>query len=223
MEKHEHNHNDPHRHEHDHEHGHGHSHGVVDASIVRSKQGVKAVSLSLAVLFITGLLQVGVFAFSNSVALLADLVHNFGDALTAVPLGLAFFLQSKRGEKWAGYFVVLLILISALVAGYESILRFIDPVEPSHLWALAAAGLIGFIGNEIAAVIRKRAGKKLNSPALIADGDHARVDGLVSLGVVASAALVALGLSVADPLIGLGITALILRITWQSWQTITSR
>lgn len=220
MEKHHH-HNDPHGH--GHEHGHGHSHGLVDASIVRSKQGVKAVSLSLVVLFITGLLQVGVFAFSNSVALLADLVHNFGDALTAVPLGLAFFLQSQRGEKWAGYFVVLLILISALVAGYESIMRFINPVEPSYLWALAVAGFIGFCGNEIAAVIRKRAGKKLNSPALIADGDHAHVDGLVSLGVVASAALVALGLSVADPLIGLAITALILRITWQSWQTINSR
>lgn len=229
-----HDHNGSHQHRHDghrhhnhdedrHAYEHGHSHGLVDPIIVRSTEGVKAVSLSLLVLFITGILQVGVFMFSNSVALLADLIHNFGDALTAVPLGLAFFLRSTRGEKWAGYFVVLLILISALVAGYEVVVRFINPVTPSHLWALAIAGIIGFLGNEIAAVIRKRTGKKLNSPALVADGDHARVDGLVSLGVVASAALVALGLSVADPLIGLAITVLILQITWQSWRTITSR
>ncbi|MHB1086660.1 MAG: cation diffusion facilitator family transporter [Minisyncoccota bacterium] len=208
------------RDDHHHGHEHGHSHGLVDASIVRSKEGVKAVSLSLLALFITAGIQVGVFMYSNSVALLADLIHNFGDALTAVPLGLAFFFRSVRGEKWAGYFVILLILISALVAGYETIIRFINPVAPTHLWALAIAGLIGFLGNELAAIVRTRAGKRLKSPALIADGNHAHVDGLVSLGVVASAGFVALGLSVADPLIGLAITVLILRITWQSWRAI---
>lgn len=222
MEKHTHTHDEPHHHEDEHGGVHGHSHGLVDPSIVRSKQGVEAVSFSLAVLFVTGLLQVGIFVLSNSVALFADLIHNFGDALTALPLGVAFFMRSPRGEKWAGYFVVLVIFVSALVAGYESIQRFINPVEPTHLWALALAGLIGFLGNELAARIRTSAGKKLNSPALIADGNHARVDGFVSLGVVASAAFVGAGLSVADPLIGLIITSILLQITWQSWRTISA-
>ena len=202
--------------------GHGHTHGRVDPSIVRSKEGVKAVSLSLLVLFITALIQVAIYFYSNSVALLADTIHNFGDALTAIPLGLAFFFRSVKGEKWAGYFVVGLILVSALVAGYDSILRFISPETPTHLWALALAGGIGYIGNEIASIIRKRAGKKLNSPALVADGDHARVDALTSLGVVLSAILVGLGISIADPFIGLIITGLIIRISWQSWRTITN-
>lgn len=210
-------------HHHQHANKHDHSHGLVDPSIVRSKEGVRAVSFSLLVLFVTAGLQVFIYLYSNSVALLADLVHNFGDALTAVPLGLAFFLRSVRGEKWAGYFVVFLILVSALVAGYESILRFFFPVAPTHLWALAIAGGIGFLGNEIAAIIRTRAGKRLGSPALIADGHHAHVDSLVSLGVIASALLVALGLSIADPLVGVAITVLILRITWQSWQTIRTK
>lgn len=222
MEKHEHHHEHPHAHKDGHVHEHGHAHGLVDPSIVRSRQGIEAVSISLAVLFITSMLQGGIFFFTNSVALLADLIHNFGDALTAVPLGIAFFLRSVRGEKWAGYFVVGLIFISALVAGYESIERFINPVLPSHLWALAVAGAIGFLGNEIAARIRTNAGKKLHSPALIADGNHARVDGLLSLGVVASAAFIAVGIPAADPIIGLIITAMLLRITWQSWQTISS-
>lgn len=214
-------------HDHDshsqHDHGHGHSHGLVDPSIVRSSEGVRAVAISLVVLMITAGLQVFIYLYSNSVALLADLVHNFGDALTAIPLGLAFFLQSVRGEKWAGYFVVLVIFVSALVAGYESILRFFHPVSPMYLLTLALAGGLGFLGNELAAIIRTRAGKRLNSPALIADGHHARVDGLVSLGVIASAVLVAVGLPIADPIVGLTITALILRITWQSWRTITSK
>jgi cation diffusion facilitator family transporter len=197
-------------------------HGLVDRSIVRSRAGIRAVLVSLAVLAVTALVQAGIFVLSDSVALLADLVHNVGDALTAVPLGIAFLLRSATAERWAGYAVVLAIFISACVALYETILRLLNPQELSHLWALAAAGAIGFVGNEIAALVRLRAGRRLASPALVADGYHARTDGLVSLGVVASAALVALGAELADPLIGLAITLVILRIAWQSWQTVRS-
>jgi len=203
-----------------HRSGHGHSHGLVDRSIVRSRAGVRAVSLSLGVLFATALAQVAIFLLSDSVALLADLVHNFGDALTAVPLGIAFLLRSARAENGAGYVVVATIFFSACVALVQTVGRLIDPQPLSHLGALAAAGAIGFVGNEIAALIRLRAGKRLESQALVADGYHARTDGLVSLGVVASAIIVALGLEIGDPLIGLAITAVILRITWQSWRMI---
>ena len=134
--------------------------------------------------------------------------------------GLAFFLRSARGERLAGLAVVLAIFISALVALGQTIERFIHPRSLSHLWLLALAGIAGFIGNEIAAQIRTRAGHKLESPALIEDGNHARVDGFVSLGVLASAAVVALGVKIADPLIGLSITAVILKITWDSWHTV---
>jgi cation diffusion facilitator family transporter len=199
---------------------HGHSHGLIDPSIVRSRAGVRAVSISLGVLLLTALVQVAVFVASNSVALLADLIHNLGDALTAVPLGIAFFLRSARGEKAAGYFVVATIFFSACVALVQAIQRLIDPQPLDHLWALAAAGAIGFVGNEIAALIRLRAGKRLSSPALVADGYHARTDGFVSLGVVGSAIVVALGFDIGDPLIGLAITLVILRITWHSWRTI---
>jgi cation diffusion facilitator family transporter len=199
---------------------HGHSHGLIDPSIVRSRAGVRAVSISLGVLLLTALVQVAVFVASNSVALLADLIHNFGDALTAVPLGIAFFLRSARGEKAAGYFVVATIFFSACVALVQAVQRLIDPQPLDHLWALAAAGAIGFVGNEIAALIRLRAGKRLSSPALVADGYHARTDGFVSLGVVGSAIVVALGFEIGDPLIGLAITLVILRITWHSWRTI---
>jgi divalent metal cation (Fe/Co/Zn/Cd) transporter len=211
--------------EHRQHHGHGkqsHSHGLVDRSIVRSREGVKAVSISLAVLGIAAAAQVAVFVLSGSVALLADLIHNFGDALTALPLGIAFFLGSFRGEKLAGLFVVLVIFVSACVALYETIQRLIHPQHLSHLWVLAAAGVIGFVGNEIAAQVRLRAGKRLSSPAMIADGNHARVDGFVSLGVVASAIVVSLGAEIGDPIIGLAITLVILRITWQSWQTVST-
>jgi cation diffusion facilitator family transporter len=200
--------------------GHGHTHGLVDASIVRSRAGVRAVALSLAVLALTAVAQVVVFATSHSVALLADLVHNFGDALTALPLGAAFLLRSVRAERGAGYFVVATIFVSACVAFGESIDRLLNPRHIHELGAVAAAGAIGFLGNEAAALVRLRAGRTLDSPALIADGEHARVDGLVSLAVVASAVVVALGLRVADPLIGLTITAVILRITWQSLTTV---
>ena len=178
--------------EHDDADEHDHAHGLVDRSILRSRAGIRAVSWSLAILTVTALAQAFIYSRTLSVALLADLIHNFGDALTAIPLGIAFYLRSARGERWAGVAVVLAIFISALVALGQTIERFIHPRSLSHLWLLAAAGVFGFIGNEIAAQVRLRAGRRLNSPALVADGNHARVDGFVSLGVLASAAVVAL-------------------------------
>ena len=210
----------PSPHAHGHDHGGGHSHGLVARSIVSSREGLRAVSWSLLVLLITTVLQLGVFVLTGSVALLADLIHNFGDALTAVPLGIAFLLRSFKAEKRAGYFVVATIFVSACVALWQSIERLINPQQIDYLWPLAAAGIVGFIGNEIAAQIRTRAGKRLDSPALIADGAHARSDGLVSLAVVGSAIVLALGLQIGDPIIGLIITLVILRITWQSFVTV---
>ena len=206
-----------------HEHEHAHSHGLVDPSIIRSRAGVNAVLLSLAVLGATAAVQAVVFVLSGSVALLADLIHNAGDALTAIPVGAAFLLRSARAEKWAGYAVVLAIFISGCVALYETIERLLHPEELSHLWALAGAGLIGFLGNELAARIRLHAGERLSSPALVADGKHARVDGFVSLGVIASAALVALGWEEGDPVVGLLITLVILKVTWDAWHTVRAR
>ena len=240
---HEHPHREPHRHlrhphrsesihehpddDHDHgehtdEHGHGHSHGLVDRSIVRSRAGVRTISISLLVLAVTAGIQVAIFALSGSVALLADLIHNVGDALTALPLGIAFLLRSVRGERLAGLAVVGAIFVSACIALYATIQRLINPQDLTHLWMLAAAGAIGFLGNEIAAQVRLRGGRRLDSPALIADGNHARVDGFVSLGVTGSAIIVALGAPVGDPIIGLAITLVILKITWDSWRTISA-
>lgn len=199
---------------------HEHHHHALDPSILRSRAGIRAVAASLGVLTVTAAAQTVIYALTDSVALLADLIHNFGDASTAIPLGLAFFLRSKRGERLAGFAVIAAIFISACVALVQTILRFIHPHTLSHLWLLALAGVIGFVGNEIAAHIRLGAGKRLKSPALVADGNHARVDGLVSLGVLGSAAVVALGVPLADPLIGLAITLIILHITWESWETI---
>ena len=207
-------------HEHSHHAGHGHSHGLIDPSIKRSKEGLRAVGLSLAVLGAAAVGQTLIFALTGSVALLADLIHNFGDALTAIPLGIAFLLRSEHAERRAGLFVVAAIFISACVAGVEAINRLINPSAPGHLLALALAGVVGYGGNWIAARVRTRAGKRLDSPALIADGNHARADAYVSLAVVASAIVVALGAPIADPLIGLAITLVILRITWDSWRTV---
>ena len=176
--------------------------------------------ISFAVLGATALAQTLIFALSNSVALLADLIHNFGDALTAVPLAIAFMLRSERAERIAGLFVVAAIFVSACVAGIEAIARLVHPQPPTHLGALATAGAIGYLGNVIAAHVRTRAGHRLDSRALIADGNHARADAYVSLAVIASAVVVAIGLPIADPLIGLVITLVILRITWQSWTTV---
>jgi divalent metal cation (Fe/Co/Zn/Cd) transporter len=206
-----------------HRHDHGHSHGLVDASIKRSRAGLRAVSASLAMLAGTAAIQAAIYVATGSVALLADLIHNFGDALTAVPLGTAFLLRSARAERYAGLAVVFAIFVSAGVAGVVAVEKIIDPHAPDHLLALGIAGAVGFLGNEIAAQIRLGAGRRLESPALVADGYHARTDGFVSLGVMASAALVAVGLPLADPVIAIVITAIILRITWQSWLTVRGR
>ena len=199
---------------------HGHSHGLVDPAIKRSREGLVAVGWALLVLGLVAVAQTVVFVASGSIALLADLIHNFGDAATAFPLAIAFLLRSLRAERWAGLAVVLAIFASACVAGYESVLRLVEPREVEHLAALAAAGVLGFAGNWVAAGIRTRAGRRLDSAALVADGAHARADAYVSLAVVAGATAVALGVEIADPLIGLAITAVILRITWHSWLTV---
>jgi cation diffusion facilitator family transporter len=212
-----------HRHRrHEHPGHHSHSHGLVDESIKRSRGGLRAVGLSLLILGLTAAAQTLVFVLSGSVALLADLIHNFGDAATAIPLGIAFALRSARAERWAGLAVVLAIFASACVAGYEAIDRLLNPDAPALAGAMALAGILGFAGNWWAANIRTGAGLSLDSPALVADGAHARADAYVSLAVVASAAVVAIGLPVGDPLIGLAITAVILRITWRSWHTVRS-
>ena len=176
--------------------------------------------LSLLVLGLTAAAQVGIFVLTSSVALLADLIHNIGDASTALPLGVAFALRSSRAERWAGLAVVLAIFVSACFAGYAAVDRLIHPQQVDQLAALAVAGGIGFAGNWVAAVIRTRVGRALDSPALVADGNHARADAYVSLAVVGSAAALAMGIDPLDPLIGLAITFVILRITWQSWQTV---
>jgi cation diffusion facilitator family transporter len=202
---------------------HGHSHGLVDDSIKRSRAGLRTVSVSLAILAATAAIQGAIYVATGSVALLADLIHNFGDALTAVPLGIAFLLRSERAERYAGLGVVLAIFVSACVAAAFAIEKLVNPQAPEHLLALGLAGAIGFAGNELAAQVRLGAGRRLDSPALVADGYHARTDGFVSLGVMLSASLVALGLPLADPVIAIAITAIILRITWQSWVTVSGR
>jgi cation diffusion facilitator family transporter len=209
-----------HRHAGQHRHDHAHSHGLVDESIKRSRKGIRAVAVALAVLAVAATAQTVVFALSGSIALLADLIHNFGDALTAVPLGIAFALRSARAERVAGLAVVVAIFVSACVAGVEAVMRLVHPSAPGHLAVVAAAGAIGFAGNWVAAAVRSRAGRRLDSPALIADGAHARADGYVSLAVIASAVAVAAGWPAGDPLIGLAMTLVILRITWQSWKTV---
>lgn len=204
-----------------HHHGeHGHSHGLVDPSIKRSREGLRVVIISLGLLAVTAAIQAGVYIATGSIALLADLIHNAGDALTAVPLGAAFLLRSARAERGAGIAVVLTILASAITAGVFAVERIVNPLSPEHLPALALAGVVGVVGNAIAARVRLEGGRRLDSAALVADGHHARSDAIVSVGVVLSAAAVALGAPIVDPIIGLVITAMILRITWESWNTV---
>ncbi|MGB8219756.1 MAG: cation diffusion facilitator family transporter [Methanoregula sp.] len=233
---HEHDHVEGHddHHDHHHGHGHGHMHGVVDPSIFSTERGIWAVKWSFVGLFITAILQVVVVFYSGSVSLLADTIHNFGDALTAIPLLFAFLLTVKkptyrftygygRVEDLAGVAVVVLILISALVAGYESIDRLFHPQQVTFLWAVALAAVIGFIGNEAVAQLRLRVGKEIGSAALVADGYHARTDGWTSLAVLFGAVGVYFGFPLADPIIGLGITVAIFWIVWESAKAIVVR
>ncbi|HEY3186724.1 MAG TPA: cation diffusion facilitator family transporter [Solirubrobacteraceae bacterium] len=211
----------PHAHARDHHDAeHGHTHGLVDRSIKRSRDGLRVVLVSLALLGVTAAIQAAIYVATDSIALLADLIHNAGDALTAVPLGAAFLLRSRRAERGAGLAVVVTILASAITAGVFAIERIINPLAPEHLLALALAGAAGVIGNAIAARVRLDGGRRLDSPALVADGQHARSDAIVSAGVIISAAAVALGAPILDPIIGLAITLMILHITWESWITI---
>jgi len=214
--------------------GHGHTHGVIDPSITTTRRGIWAISWSFAALMVTALLQVLVVALSGSVALLADTIHNFGDAATAIPLYIAFaFARLRPNERFsygygrvedlAGAAIVLIILFSAIVAGYEAVDRLLHPRPVGYLGAVAAAALFGFIGNEAVAVFRIRVGKEIGSAALVADGYHARVDGLTSLAVLAGALGVYLGYPLADPIVGLGITIAILNIVRQSAQAVFLR
>ena len=206
-------------------HEHAHTHRAIDPSLLSSEVGIRAVKWSLAALFATALLQIVVVVFTGSVALLADTIHNFGDALTAIPLWIAFRLSQRpptrrftygfgRAEDLAGLAVILMILLSALFSGYESIQRILEPQPVRNLWAVAAAALIGFIGNEAVALYRIRVGRQIGSAALVADGYHARTDGFTSLAVLAGAIGIWLGYPLADPVIGLLITVVIFRILW---------
>ncbi|MDO8673125.1 MAG: cation diffusion facilitator family transporter, partial [Dehalococcoidia bacterium] len=181
-----------------HDQGHGplgHTHGAIDPIILTNRRGMWAVKWSLLGLLVTAVIQIFVVYFSGSIALLADTVHNFGDAATALPLAIAFTLARRkptnrftygfgRVEDLAGVAVVLTILFSAIFAGYSSIDRLLHPQTVGYLWAVFAASLVGFIGNEVVAVFRIRVGKEIGSAALVADGYHARVDGLASLAVL---------------------------------------
>lgn len=213
-------HADGHGHRHGNRHSHGHSHGLVDPSIKRSRAGVRVVVISLGLLGVTAAIQTAIYVLTGSVALLADLIHNFGDALTAIPLAAGFLLRSERAERGAGLAVVLTILASAVSAGIFAVLRIVHPLAPDHLLALGLAGGVGVIGNAIAARVRLDGGRRLDSPALIADGNHARSDALVSAAVIVSAVGVALGAPLLDPIVGLLVTLMILVITWESWKTV---
>lgn len=219
---------------HGHDDGHGHTHGVIDSTIASTERGIWAIKWSFLILAITAALQIIAVIATSSVALLADTIHNVGDATTAIPLWIAFKLAQRkptatftygygRIEDFAGIAIVLVILFSALVAGYESIDRIFHPLPISLLGWVALAGLIGFLGNEIVAVFRIRVGREINSAALIADGYHARTDGLTSLAVVAGAIGVWFGFPLADPIIGLLITVAIFGIVWQSAKAVLTR
>lgn len=226
-----------HDHHHDdvsHPHGHDHTHGVVDPALFMTQRGIWAVKWSLAALVLTAALQSIVVYLSGSVALLADTIHNVGDAATALPLWAAFSLGRRkptkrftyglgRVEDLAGVAVVLTILFSAILAGHQAVDRLIHPRPVTHIAAIALASILGFIGNEAVAVFRLRVGRQIGSAALVADGYHARVDGLTSLAVLAGALGVWLGYPLADPIVGLAITAVILRIVWESAKAVFLR
>ena len=214
--------------------GHGHSHGVIDPTIATTDRGIWAIKWSFAGLMATALFQVVIVALSGSIALLADTIHNFGDASTAIPLWIAFMFVRKKSTKRfpygygrvediAGVLIVLTIFFSAIVAGYESVDRLFNSKPVTHLLALVIASIAGFVGNEAVAIFRIRVGKEISSAALIADGYHARVDGWTSLAVLAGAAGMWMGYPIVDPLVGLGITMAILGIVWQSGKAVFTR
>ncbi len=214
--------------------GHGHTHGVIDPSLTSSDRGIWAIKWSFVILAVTAAFQFAIVLVSGSVALLADMIHNVADATTAIPLWIAFVLARRkpsktftyglgRVEDLAGMLIVLIILFSAVVAGYQAINRLLHPQAVSHLGWLALAGFAGFAGNEVVAVFRIRVGRQINSAALIADGYHARTDGLTSLAVVLGAIGVWFGFPLADPIIGLLITIAIMGIVWQSAKAVLTR
>jgi cation diffusion facilitator family transporter len=213
---------------------HGHSHGTVDPALLDTQRGIWATKWSLVALLATATFQLGIVLVSGSVALLADTIHNFGDAGTAIPLWVAFVIGHRkptqrfpygygRIEDLAGVSIVLVILSSAILAGYESIVRFQDPPEVQHLWIVVVASVVGFLGNEAVALFRIKVGREIGSAALVADGYHARTDGLTSLAVLLGAVGVWLGFPLADPIVGLIISLAILRIVWESGKSVLSR
>ena len=229
---------------HDYKHGHfvsdasvdshDHTHGVIDPTLLTTEKGIWAVKWSMVGLLLTALLQAVVVVFTSSVALLADTIHNFGDAATAIPLWIAFVMAQRkpskrfsygygRVEDLAGIVIVFIMFASGLMAAYESLSRLFQPQELHHLGAVALASLLGFTGNELVARLRIRVGKEISSAALVADGYHARTDALTSLGVLLGAGGVWLGYPQADPLVGLVITLIIFKIVWESGTSLFSR
>jgi len=217
----------------DHQSSHQHSH-IVDPAIISTERGIWAVKWSFVSLMVTALLQVIVVLLSDSIALLADTIHNFGDAVTAVPLWFAFVLARKeaskrfsygygRMEDLAGLLIVVVIFGSAIFTGYHSVQRLLHPREIGYLWVVVGASIIGFLGNEAVALFRIKIGKDIGSAALVAEGHHARVDGLTSLSVLLGALGVWLGYPLADPIVGLAITVVILRIVWSSGKSVFTR
>jgi cation diffusion facilitator family transporter len=219
---------------HDHDGAHRHTHGLLDSGLLSTERGIWAVKCSFVGLVVTALLQLGIVTLSGSVALLADTIHNFGDAATAIPLWIAFACAHLRPsrrfsygygrvEDLAGGAVVLTILASAVVAGYQAVMRLLHPEPVGYLGAVAAAALLGFLGNEAVAVFRIRVGREIGSAALMADGYHARADGVTSLAVLGGAVGVWAGYPLADPIVGLLITAAILVLVWQAARAVLTR
>jgi len=213
---------------------HSHVHGALDATVATTERGIWAIKWSFLALAVAAALQFAVVAASGSVALFADAIHNVGDASTAVPLWIAFVFSRReasprftygygRVEDLSGAVIVLVIFSSAVMAVWQALDRFLHPHSVNHLWAIAIAGIVGFVGNEVAAVLRIRAGREMSSAALVADGYHARADGLTSLAVIAGAAGVRLGFPLADPVVGLLIAATILLVVWQSARAVFTR
>ena len=254
---HDHDHNHDHNHDHDHDHDHGsdhhshptgikgffyglfvpHSHDAADSiddALEASKEGIRALKISMVILLATTVLQLAVVLISGSVALLADTIHNFSDALTAVPLWIAFLLGRRaatrrytygfgRAEDLAGLFIIAVVALSAILAAWQSIDRIFNPQPLHNLGWVLAAGVIGFIGNEVVAIYRIRVGQKIGSAALVADGVHARTDGFTSLAVVVGAIGVMLGFPLADPIVGLVISAAIIVLLWGTVRSIGRR